>query len=105
NALGGKLEFYNTQNLTFQNNLILIDSALPKILAECLIYFYTSKFSKISQLVEELDRLNPLKYNLSYNHPFYQYKIKRFLTDIALGMMPSKVWTGELDSTGGYLIV
>jgi type II restriction enzyme len=27
------------------------------------------------------------------------------LTDIALGMMPSKVWTGELDATGGYLIV
>jgi type II restriction enzyme len=33
------------------------------------------------------------------------YKIKRFLTDIALGMMPSKVWTGEYDATGGYLIV
>lgn len=22
-----------------------------------------------------------------------------------LGMMPSKVWTGELDATGGYLVV
>lgn len=36
---------------------------------------------------------------------FYNYKIKRFLTDVALGMMPSKVWTGEYDATGGYLIV
>ena len=27
------------------------------------------------------------------------------MTDIALGMMPSKVWTGELDATGGYLVV
>jgi hypothetical protein len=49
--------------------------------------------------------LNPLKFNIESNHPFYSYKIKRFLTDIALGMMPSKVWTGELDATGGYLIV
>jgi type II restriction enzyme len=31
--------------------------------------------------------------------------MKRFLSDIALGMMPSKVWTGKLDATGGYLIV
>ena len=36
---------------------------------------------------------------------FYEYKIKRFLTDVALGMMPSKVWTGQYDATGGYLIV
>ena len=27
------------------------------------------------------------------------------MTDIALGMMPSRVWTGELDATGGYLVV
>jgi type II restriction enzyme len=39
------------------------------------------------------------------NNKTYSYKIKRFLTDIALGMMPSKVWTGELDTTGGYLVV
>ncbi len=37
--------------------------------------------------------------------PFYKYKIKRFLTDVVLGMMPSKVWTGVYDATGGYLIV
>jgi len=27
------------------------------------------------------------------------------LTDIALGMTPSKVWSGIYDATGGYLIV
>ena len=56
-------------------------------------------------LVTEISKRNPLKYDLTANHPFYEYKIKRFLTDIALGMMPSKVWTGELDATGGYLVV
>jgi type II restriction enzyme len=56
-------------------------------------------------LVNEITVQNPLKYNLETNHPFYSYKIKRFLTDIALGMMPSKVWTGQLDATGGYLVV
>ena len=52
-----------------------------------------------------ISKLNPLGFNFDTGHPFYSYKIKRFLTDVALGMMPSKVWTGELDSTGGFLVV
>ena len=48
---------------------------------------------------------NPLNFDVGNEHKFYEYKIKRFLTDVALGMMPSKVWTGQYDATGGYLIV
>jgi len=33
------------------------------------------------------------------------YKVKKFLTDAALGMMPGKVWSGQYDATGGYLVV
>ena len=103
--LKGKLQFKNPESLVFENNLVLIDSGLPKIVSEILICFFTSNLSKISDLVSEISKTNPLGYNLNNNHPFYSYKIKRFLTDIALGMMPSKVWTGELDATGGYLVV
>jgi len=103
--LGGKLEFQKTESSVFGNNLILIDSALPKIIAEGLHLFFTSAFSTILELTSKISITNPLEYNLETNHPFYSYKIKRFLTDIALGMMPSKVWTGELDATGGYLVV
>ena len=103
--LGGELEFQKTESSVFGNNLILIDSALPKIIAEILNLFFTSTHSTMSSLTEQISISNPLNYNLETNHPFYTYKIKRFLTDIALGMMPSKVWTGELDATGGYLIV
>lgn len=59
----------------------------------------------MKDLVEQISKDNPLAFDLGENHAFYHYKIKRFLTDIALGMMPSKVWTGELDATGGYLVV
>ena len=103
--LGGKLEFQKTESSVFGNNLVLIDSALPKIIAESLHLFFTSTFSTIVELTNQISAKNPLDYNLETNHPFYSYKIKRFLTDIALGMMPSKVWTGELDATGGYLVV
>lgn len=103
--LGGSLQFQKTESSIFGNNLVLIDSALPKIIAESLELFFTSTFSTIVELTNQISVKNPLDYNLETNHPFYSYKIKRFLTDIALGMIPSKVWNGELDATGGYLVV
>lgn len=102
---GGSLEFQKTESSIFANNLVLIDSALPKIIAESLHLFFTSTFSTMVELTDQISVKNPLDYDFETNHPFYSYKIKRFLTDIALGMMPSKVWTGELDATGGYLVV
>lgn len=103
--LSKTLLFTKVNNTIFANNLTLIDSALPRILAEIVYLFYTTPTSRLIDLTNEVSQLNPLNYDMSGDHPFYIYKIKRFLTDIALGMMPSRVWTGELEATGGYLIV
>lgn len=104
-AKGGHFKFTNTENKIFSNNLVLIDSSLPQITAEIIFHFFTSNDSKTIDLVSDIEKKNPLNFDVSNEHQFYTYKIKRFLTDIALGMMPSKVWTGEYDATGGYLIV
>ncbi|TLX23960.1 HpaII family restriction endonuclease [Chryseobacterium indologenes] len=101
----GSLEFIKTQKQIFNNNLILIDSLLPQILASILLRSVCANNANIKDLVQVTEELNPLNFDISDKHLFYNYKIKRFLTDIALGMMPSKVWTGEYDATGGYLIV
>lgn len=103
--LGGELCFISLENGIFKNNLILIDSLLPNLLAEVIKKFFTSNLSSINALIETISAQNPLEYDNQYSHSFYEYKIKRFLTDIALGMMPSKVWSGKYDATGGYLIV
>jgi len=100
-----KIEFLKTEKEIFGNNLRLIDSLLPNILAEILYLFFTSSISNIKDLVEELEKTNPLKFDTSNHHKFYEYKIKKFLTEVALGMMPSKVWNGIYDATGGYLVV
>jgi len=101
----GLFDFVKTEKQVFSNNLILIDSKLPEILSQIVYEFYSSKKSSILDLVENTNSKNPLNFDVSNEHKFYEYKIKRFLTDIALGMMPSKVWTGEYDATGGYLII
>lgn len=104
-TLGGRLSFVSTQSTVFGNNLVLIDSRLPELLSEVILCFYTSRNSKIIDLIDVIQQKNPLRYDLQNNHHFYVYKVKKLLVDIALGMMPSRVWGGDLDATGGYIIV
>ncbi|MCF8463648.1 MAG: HpaII family restriction endonuclease, partial [Flavobacteriales bacterium] len=103
--VGNTLSFVKTENATFGNNLVLIDSKLPEIVADIVLRYYSAKTSKMADLLNETTTENPLGFDISSAQPYYSYKVKRFLTDIALGMMPSKVWTGELSATGGYLVV
>ena len=102
---GCEIQFTQTEKEVFGNNLILIDSLLPNILAEIVFDFYTSNLSKIKDLVDNIENKNPLGFNTANNHKYYEYKIKKFLTEVALGMMPAKVWNGIYDATGGYLVV
>lgn len=105
NKKGGKLTFTTLEQNIFKNNLVLIDSLLPNILGEIIKTFFTSNLSTTEDLTANINQINPLNYDTQFAHTFYDYKIKRFLTDVALGMTPSKVWTGIYDATGGYLIV
>lgn len=100
-----KIKFAGFDNPIFENNLKVIDSNLPEIMSELLLLFYTTNEKDISKLVAMLTKNNPLNFDLSYGHNFYEYKVKRLLTEIALGMMPATLWCGNIDATGGYLVV
>lgn len=104
--LGFNIEFYNVQNATFNSNLQMLDSALPKVISEILLSYYkgTSK-SSMTELLKQLEKRNPCNFDNNQNHPFYQYKVKNLLIDIALGMAPGEVWNGGYDANSGYLIV
>jgi type II restriction enzyme len=105
NELNGIMSFVKPCHAVFNNNLILIDSLLPNILSEILFTYYTDTESKLSNLVKTIEVKNPLNFDKTHSHLFYTYKIKKLLTDAALGMKPAKVWTGKYDATGGYLVV
>lgn len=103
---GFDVVFRKIQSDTLHLNLQLIDSDLPQILAELLLLKYsTPGVALLSSVVARLIQNNPLNFNLSQGHPFYEYKIKNFLTDSALGMTPATKWTGLYDATGGIIIV
>lgn len=104
--MGATLEFSHLHNSIFANNLILLDSFLPQIMAEALYKYNTSSITSLKDIVSDISSANPMKYSLEHNHPYYQFKVKKLLCETAIGMMPGSVWTGnEIDSTGGYLIV
>jgi len=101
-----KIKFYKIQSDILQLNLQLIDNDLPKILSELLLIKYsTIGNSSLSEALKLIKEKNPLNFDLSQGHPFYEYKLKKFLTDSALGMTPSSIWKGKYDATGGIIIV
>ncbi|UIR54775.1 HpaII family restriction endonuclease [Sphingobacterium sp. SRCM116780] len=102
---GSTLRFVGTQKQVFQNNLILIDSMLPQILSSLLLLSAELGDSNLERLCEKLEERNPLNFDTSTAHLYYNYKLKRLLVDIALGMMPGKIWNGIYEANGGYLVV
>lgn len=102
---GGSLSYYSMVDATFKNNLILIDSLLPQIVAEILIQCYSTGVYDLKKNTIEITKRNPLKYDISGNHKYYEYKIKNLLVASALGMVPHTPWNGKYDANGGYLVV
>lgn len=100
-----ELEFDKILNKTFHNNLILIDSDLPKIISEYLKESFYSNEKKIEMLTPIVSDKNPLKISHNDLSLFYSYKWKEFLTNIALGISPNSQWDGKYEATGGYIIV
>ncbi len=102
---GAKLVFDKVDNLTFRNNLIMLDGDLPAIIAHLLLEQLNTGIATLKELAEQITKNNPLNYDTTQNSPFYTYKIKHLLTSLALGMMPATAWSGRFDANGGYLVV
>jgi len=103
--LGHTLNFVQAENRVFQNNLVLIDSLLPIILANAIIGYYKDKVVSLLDISKYLTANNPLGFDQSLKHKFYEHKLKRYLSEIALGMMPNTIWGGEYDGTEGYIVI
>ncbi len=99
------LNYFGMVGPTFLNNLLLIDSDLPKITGYMMLEYYLNGTNNIQSALAQVATKNPCGYDLSQGHKFYSYKFKKLLTESALGMLPGKVWSGKADASGGYIIV
>lgn len=103
--LGYKVEFYDYEDTTFKLNLQVIDSDLPKILAQVVKYKYVNRITKFTDIINKITTENPMNYDLSQGHNFYDYRLVNFLVEAAMGMTSKKVWSGNYDIVGGIIIV
>lgn len=101
----GSFKFVGMDDHIFCNNLVLIDSMLPRIVAEILLNYYSKGENDLKINTSMVTKTNPLHYDIKDNHPYYEHKIKNLLVASALGMVPHTTWTGKYDANGGYLVV
>lgn len=103
--LGYTVNFDSYEDSTFKLNLQVIDSDLPEIIAHIVLDKYISKIVKITDVIRKISDDNPMQYDLSQGHRFYEYRIVNFLVEAALGMTSKSVWSGKYDVVGGIIIV
>ncbi len=91
---GGHAQFKRISGMTFFVNLSTIDSLLPHIVAEMLLYSFASGITSVTELVDVLKTRNPLNYiGLNRSPGLYEQKVKRFLFAIVQGLSPIYVWS------------
>jgi type II restriction enzyme len=104
-GVGAQLEFIGMDNDIFRRNLRKIDSIFPEIVAQMLRHYYMGEATTIKDLVEKIADDSVFMERIDFNKEMLVLNIKRFLSSIALGMMPSKDWDGYTEAHGGYIIV
>ena len=105
NDYGAEIVFQKVQSHCLSQNLRTIDGDLPSLIAQLLLIRYLENETTIARCTEILTLQNPLDFDTENHGSVYEYKIKRFLQDCALGMVPEKPWLGIYDATGGQIIV
>ena len=100
-----KISNGNTRSDVFEHNLVLLDDALPDILASLIYNGYKHMTTQLNELLPHVVNDNIRRYQFDDNATVYSQKIKRLLVASALGMKPASRWQGEYDASGGYLVV
>lgn len=99
---GGVITFDRVSHDGFKRNLVMIDSLMPALMGNLLLYYYDSDVKDCKSLVDILGKKDPLGFGETV---MYSFKIKKFLCACALGMKPAKRWDGVDEANGGYIIV
>jgi hypothetical protein len=106
NDYSAEIKFKGIESSQLWRNLKMIDGDLPDIVAYCLLYRWIDRTPVLSELVTLLENRDPLNF---YNgeqseQKLYDYKLKKFLAECAMGMTSENPWQGIYDATGGVII-
>lgn len=105
--LGGVLRYADVADKVFRCNLGMIDLHFGRLLAEMVRLMHLEDITRITQLTERMEVINPLKIKdeLISKHGYYRHKMRSFLLALAMGLRPAKIYTGRSGSIAGMLLV
>ncbi|AWV97945.1 HpaII family restriction endonuclease [Arcticibacterium luteifluviistationis] len=98
--LGYRIKHLKYEDPNFCLNLKMIDSDLPKIISFIVFDKLTKNLSDIPSIIENLNTRNPIGYNLSLGHKFYNHKLINFLMELALGITTKNMWSANYQVIG-----
>ena len=98
------IEFDSVPSNVLNENLQMIDSRLPEILADLLLSSYETGIKHIEELIEVIAEKNVINYK-GNTYQYYKKKIGDFLLAVTLGLMPGKLWDGRYSVNGGIILV
>ncbi len=99
--VGARLDYFGMVNQTFKENMRMVDSVLPNIIAQMLMNYYFGNGHNLNKLCKLLAQDN----EFDLNELQIVSKIKNFLKIVALGMVPKTPWNDRLSTYGGYIVV
>jgi hypothetical protein len=104
-----RVVFESVVNPIFEQNLKMVDTTFPRILASTLLHAYMSGDLSLDEAVECPALLDELSEALSLPGPMVirlvRHKMKELLRQSALGMNPGRQWEGQIEAHGGWLVV
>ena len=104
-----RVVFESVVNPIFEQNLKMIDTTFPRILASTLQHAYMRGDLSLEEAVKCPALLDDLSEVLSLPRPMVirlvRHKMKELLRQSALGMNPGRQWEGQTDAHGGWLVV
>lgn len=102
---GHRPEVVKVSPTALHQNLMMLDSSLPQILGWMLLYSYGNDSKKdCFSLLKKLKAENPLAFDLAFGHPFYEYKLKRFLIACATKNLLGEIWSDNVTSANIVLM-
>jgi hypothetical protein len=104
-----RVVFESVVDPVFEQNLKMIDTSFPRILADTLMHAYLDGELALKDAVRSPALLDELSKALSLPLPMVErivkHKLKELLRQSALGMNPGRQWDGQIEAHGGWIIV
>lgn len=104
--VGASVDFISVATDELHSNLTMLDLGLERIVAECLLQYYSGNARSIEDAAIKVTEKDPLGIaKVNSKQPMYEYKIKQFLLAFALGMTAASPWNGRFNANGGFIVV